>query len=425
MFQVQVYPNPVRGNPTNLLADWSKYVSGLRFASSATSGWAECTFTVKLSFEELLAIVEGGSKPPFVTNRILIAREGKTAYEGMIYNLSLTYGSANLARSADQLYTVARADYHTNAGDFIACYSTQAVRDRFGIKVYKTNLSEQYPSNTTTPLKIATRFFTMHSYPPKSDSKRYGRGGEDISLEVSCVGLAATLDWRYAYNGSGGLDDTGQIVKDMIQPGNILAGNDAGNGQRQWNERLTSSDNSANNIPYMSQFISATDFTHIQTTGVSVGRATVAGQTRLEIIQAAAEYGNSNSKRMLFQVWDNPNTVDGKGIAYFQAQPTQRTYEAGYTGYFEDTKAGLVFDNSNQRIPLWQVRAGKWITANDLPSKGYYEPTSAIDDPKMFWIERAEYDADNGELTLATSTEFNFSLYVGRLIRGKRIIREA
>jgi hypothetical protein len=49
--------------------------------------------------------------------------------------------------------------------------------------------------------------------------------------------------------------------------------------------------------------------------------------------------------------------------------------------------------------------------------------TSVFDDPRMFWIERAEYDADAHTLTLSSDNDASTERYLANLMSVKKELR--
>lgn len=423
MFSVLIYSNVVRGNV--FLDNWTPYVSGLVFNTHAMSGYATCEFTVKRDFDTLYHYVEGAAgQPTYCTNRIRVVAQEGVVWEGMIYDLTLTYGGATLSRSVESLFNIARTDYTvaTNPPTNKASrYNDATSRATFGNKVFRQELGGAFANADTTPTRLSQRFVTQHKNPGKSSSKTLGGDNTDLTLSVSCIGFAATLDWRYGFNNDATSNDSSQIVKDMVRAGTVADGGvGAGIGRNNWSEILTDTNNT---IGFGAQFVGET-FANVATSGVQVARNLVQGTTRLEIIKSVAAFGSSNYRRMLFQIWDDGNTNSGKGVPYFVEQPTARGGQSGYSGYYDHSVYGYVWDANYARIPLYMVRAGQWVTALDLPASTYATITNAFDDPRMFWIEETSYSADTYTLTLTASQEFNVATYLGRLINDKRFITE-
>jgi elongation factor P--beta-lysine ligase len=61
-------------------------------------------------------------------------------------------------------------------------------------------------------------------------------------------------------------------------------------------------------------------------------------------------------------------------------------------------------------------------TLGVVPNASY---ATIYDDPRCFWIEETTYEVDTATLTLASASDFNVEHYMGRLIGGKRIIKDA
>lgn len=428
MFNVLIYDNIVRSNV--LLANWTNYVSGLTFGTSAMGGYATCEFTLKKDFDSLLQIVEGTTgTPTYCTNRIRITAQesevaGAVVWEGMIYNLELTYGNATISRSVDSLFNIARTDYTVATvppKNKSSRYNDATSRATFGNKVFRQSLGGAFASADTTPTQLSRRYVTQHKNPGKSSAKGLGGASDELTLSVSCVGFASTLEWRDAFNNDATSNDTAQIVKDMIRAGSVAdGGTGAGVGRNNWVEILTDSNNT---IGFGAQHI-AESFANVANSSVTVARNLIQGTSRLEIIKGVAAFGSSNYRRMLFQVWDDGTSNAGKGIPYFVEQPSARGGASGYTGYYDNTKTGTVFNANMARIPLYLVRAGQWMTSLDLPQSTYVTISTPFDDPRMFWIEETNYSTDTQTLTLTSSADFNIATYLGRLINGQRRITE-
>lgn len=427
MFTVQVYSNVPRGNL--LLDNWTDYVSGLTFSSEAFGGFASCAFTLRKDYQTLFNIVEGTTNSPtYISNRVRITDErGSVCYEGKIHTLTLTHGSTAVSRSLDELHNIAKMNYTLTNGMYVwAVYSDATSRGLFGNRVFMTDLEGVF-ANGTNPLNRATRYVTTHKAPSKPTPQTTGGGGDDLSLEVNCVGLSEELLVRYAWNSRGAAVDTGQIVKDLLRAGATPSGAGSWRGQNGWNENLHTSFGASGSIPFQVESIEYSNLNSIATTSVTIAPNEVQGQSRWEIIRACAAYGSSNNKRLLFQVWDqqgrSSTAQNGKGLAVFAEQPTARSTASSYTGYFNNTRTGVVMDTGGAFYPPWLVRAGQWMTTVNVPAKNYGGISSVFDDPRAFWIERAEYDADNYRLTLHSDNDFDVARLLANLLAGSKTMR--
>lgn len=421
-FYVRVYDNYLRGN--GLVADWSNYVSGVNFGTSAIGGFSTCTFNLRLSYKLLYEIVEGSSvRPGYITNRVRITDEKNwVCYEGRIYDLILQNGAQTIARSANELYTVAKLDYFAKQGTRVGAYTDATARGLYGIRVYYRQIDGEFAPQDSRITAMATSFITEHKSPTRSQPKALGGSGEDLFLQVSCVGLGEDLNVRTAWNNSSIGSDTSQIVKDMIQAGPITSGTNSGNGQRGWNERLTA--DATNNIPYASQFIKSA-FGNVNSSGVTVSRNFAQGMYRTDIIKQLCAYGSSGNVRMMFQVWDDGLTNSGQGVPYFRQQSIVRGFATGYSGYYTSAKTNLIKEADNLTvIRPYTVRAGRWMTTTDQElAKAFLPINTPWDDPLMMFIEETHYDVDTATLTLTPSTQFDAERYLGQYIHGRRVIR--
>lgn len=425
--RINVWNNPVRNNV--FLADWSNNYEHLSFSTNANIGFEQCDFTLKMPADELYKILEGyGNAPSFVTNRVRVIATQATptgnncAWEGMIYSLSIPHRS--LSRNVDLLYNIAKVEYTvaTNPPKTIRSFYNDATsRSTFGNKVMYMTLDGSFASADTSPATIARRYVTQHKMPAKSESRVIGGTGDsEITMEVHCVGFGATLGWRNAFNNDAVTADSSQHVKDMLRAGSVTDGNTgAGNGQNNWVETLTASNNT---IAFGQQFIDASNLGGINTSGVTVARNWSQGKSRLDIIHDLCSLGNSGYTRMLFRVLADPANQTGKGRANLDRQPIVLSNSASYGGYEDDPLIGRMW-RSGVQMPLWSIMAGNWTFTRGvpLPTK---TPTNAFEDPRMFWIESTHYDADNDALTLGSSSDFDLDAYLGRLINGVKYVKE-
>lgn len=427
-FTIQIYSNPVRGN-TLLASNWGAFVEGLTFSTNAFGGYAACEFTLRFDYPTLFNYVNGiAGQPSYVTNRIRILDPfGVVCYEGMLYALTLHAGNETQGVSADNLYNCVAIDYdvpYKDHTDTRVTYNDNSTsRATFGKKCARYHLPGAYPRATLTPGSTARRFVKQHRAPGKPNSKRKGGDNAELSLQVACVGLITpALEWRYAFSNLATQVDTSQIVKDLLGANPIPEGsNGAGRGPANsgWVEVL----NAAHTLGYGQEFINATTFGNIASSGTNVERNSGSGSQRIEIVQQLATYGSVNDRRMLFQVWDDGVTNAGKGIAWFTEMSETMPFVGGYNGYYDLAHEPTVMDAGQTRIPLWRVRAGKWLTTLGVVPNASY--ASIYDDPRCFWIEETAYEVDTATLTLASASDFNVEQYMGRLIGGKRIIKDA
>jgi len=512
-FEIRVYQNRVLG--TKLLAKhWGSFAEGLKFGTNAFGGYGTCTFSLKFKTEQLLAYLNGyGSEPGYVTNRIrIIDPHGVCVYEGMIYALALHLGNETIARSADNLFNVVRADYSTawfsNTQNQTYYTDDAASRALYGKKVKRLQLPGTY--NPYTPAAAtgqAQRFLNLHSTPQDPQPTTKGGSSSVIKLDVSCVGLATPgLEWRFAFSTLTASVDTAEIIKDMILPGPNAEGvGAAGRGRSgsNWVEPLniknylvthavltanvatltlnnshgytigdlvtvagvslnavfngqftltaigsgtisyplthadiggvntTGTVNSTGTLAFAQDFLS-TDTSHIANSGMAIERNGASGSARIDIVKHAAQFGSSNQKRMLFQVWSDvdpaavpgvgmlsPQGVNaGKGVVYFQEMSEANPFSSNYSGYYSILGEPVYMDSRQRQIPAWRVRAGAWMTtlgnvsfATLVPQGGAH---AIYKDPRCKFIESTMYDVDAGQLTITPMDYVGLEKYVGR-----------
>lgn len=423
LFRIKVYSNPVRDN--KLVADWTPYVEALNWSTNAFGGFGQCTFSLKRPLKYFLSILYGWGQPTFVTNRIRITDPfGEIVYEGMIYALSARVGTEIVSRSAHSLFNCVSVDYTITQGRRVPVQRSQWADDAvsraaFGKKVQRLELPGSYTSVSPTPQAVATRFINQHRMPATPDAKVKGGESAELRMEVSCVGLVTpALEWRYAFGTRATGVDTAQIVKDILGANPVpegSAGAGVGPSGSGWYERL----NYARSLGYGQEFIS-TNFAGILNSGTVAERNLGSGSQRIEIVRLAAQQGSVNQRRMLFQVWADRTANASKGIAHFKEMSETRPQTPGYTGYYDRAFYPIVWNAGQTRIPLWRLRAGRWITTFGIAPQSLY-PT-IYDDPRCFWIEETNYDVDTATLTLSPNDEFNAEQYLGRLIGGKKVI---
>lgn len=421
-FRVQIYSNIVRANV--LLDDWTYYVEGLNFGTEDFGGYGACTFTLKRDLPSLLRFLNGYSdQPSFITNRIrVIDPFGAVAYEGALWTLTLRVGGETYSRSADSLFNCARVDYKVGSDTYSAYYDDASSRNTFGKKAVQIDLRGTYPAGSGTPLSVAKRQVKRRRQGGTPDQKTKGGAQSELAMEVTCVGLGTqALSSRYAVSNIATLVDSSQIPKDMLGANLIAEGapNAARGPSGGWTEFLDTS----KTLGFGQQFIHPTNFTNIRTSGTMIENNRGSGSTRLEIIKQALENGSSNDRPMLFQVWDDGSANAGKGIAHFRELSETRPFPEGngYDGYFDVAGEPIVMNAGMSTIPLWRVRAGKFMTTVGIVPNAIYP--SVYQDPRVFYIAGTNFDVDSYTLTLNSDEDFDPAVYLGRLIGGKKVIK--
>ncbi len=427
-FSIQVYQNVVAGNKLTA-NNWGSFVEGLRFGTNAFGGYADCSFTLKLPVNQLVAIIVGLGLPQGVGSRLrVIDPYGVVCYQGMIYAVSLRMGNETMARGLDNMFNCVRVDYSVpglrqNSNQRVF-YDDAASRALYGKKVARVELPGSYGTTTPAPLGAARRFIKQHRKPREPEARVKGGEALDLALAVTCVGMVTPgLEWRYAYNaGNAEQVDTARVIKDMLGANPIAEGSanaHRGPSGSSWVEQL----DTGKTLGYGQQYI-ATDFSNIKDSGTTIERNSGSGSPRIDIVKQAASAGSVNDRRMLFQVWENTTgnvEHEGKGLAYFREMSEVRPFQSGYRGYYDNAHVPEVFDKNQARIPLWRVRAGDWITTLGIVPNAL-APT-IYDDPRCFWIEETDFDVDTQTLTLSSTDEFSLEQYMGRLVGGKKVIK--
>lgn len=410
---VKIYPNPANANrsPETLIDDWTADVQNLRFGTAAFGGYSNCTFTLRRGFDRLYRHLEGAKgQRTYITNRLRIEETGKQTrqvvpWEGLIATMELQYGQQFKSRSYLNMYNAVRLQHLKLAGTrkTYTLVADTAQSAKFGIRVFVLDTKLRANANTALPTAIATRFLQTHKYPNRAGGTEIGGVQRDVGLQVTCIGMADTLKWRWAFNTKSTTAlDTGEILKEMLRATTLYKWHEPGVGN------------------YGQQFI-VENFNSIAATGITVPSVELQGRPRLDIIADLLEYGNSSGERMLFQVFQG---TGGKGRARFARQPNALPFTDNYNGYYFNGTQNQIFDRSQKRIMPWLVRAGNWLT--DVDSK-LSPPNPASDiflDSRCMWLEETMYDVDSDILRLKTPDQANAEGYLGRLIQGAALVTE-
>ncbi len=406
---VRVYENPaVSASPNTVLADWTADVQDLQFSTNAFGGYQSCTFVLKRGFDILYRLMEGkqGQKT-FVTNRLVVKDTTNSSqvvpWEGLIATMDLFYGSQSKSRSYLNMFNAVRVNHLNKKGKrkLFTVAIDNGQQNKFGRRVYSLDTKMRANSGTGQPLAVANRFITAHRRPNRFNGTQIGGVQGGIGMRVTCLGMADTLRWRYAYNNKKSVrQDTSEIVKEMLRATSLY----------KWRE--------PNVGAYGQQFLTE-NFGAYTTTSQLVSAVDVQGRTRLDIIADCLRLGKSDGSRMLFQVFQGQN---GKGTSRFLAQSNTKPFPPNdYRGYYYSSVYNKVYNRDMVRLQPYNVRAGNWIVDVDsqlAPPRG---AADIFDDPRAIWIEETHYDADRDILKIITTDQAQTEYYLARLIAGTGI----
>lgn len=419
---VKIFPNPANAsyNAETQIDDWTGDVEDLQFSTSAFGGFQNCTFTLKRGFDRLYALLEGkrNGLPTYITNRLRIEEVPQTGqvipWEGLIATMELYYGQQVKSRSYLNMYNTVRVQ-HLKPNGKRAVYTVRddyGQKNKFGTRCYILDTDLRAAKDSALPNAIGDRFLNQHKRPNRSVGTEIGGVRREVGCRVTCLGMADTLSWRYAFNKrKSASQDTGEIVKDLLRATSADGWREPGVGS------------------YGQQFITE-NFNSITATNVSIPPVEVQGRPRLDIIAELLRYGNSSGKRMLFQVFQGTANSGGKGQARFLAQSnevpftTSGSVNPNYNGYFFSSVNNWVMNQNMERIPPWRVRGGNWLTDVDSQLKPPRDAVDIFDDPRALWIEEANYNVERDILKIVTADQAQTEFYLGRLIHGTAIVTE-
>lgn len=416
--RIQVMESPLFYAGNRILHDWTKNIEGLHFGTNAFGGFTAISFTLKYDFNTLWYFMEPYSRTCVLAKRLVVVDPfGLAVYEGLLSSLQLDLGGQGFSRSLENFFSAVRLDHKTP-------YDTNMVRtsaydyaavNRFGIKVAQMdNGNLIYPAQQPSgpAYDIVQRLLKNFAEPQRFSGTKIGGVGTEVIAQVTGMGLHSTLDWRYAYNHLEDEVDTSQVVKWLIQNGSPTWQQAGG-----WTEKLYNA--TYGFLPYGQQFLTD-DASQIDASGMNCPANEGQGSKRLEIIRSLLKYGATGETRALFQVFQTKN---GKGRVHFRKQKTDLPYSAGYDGYYYSAKNNLVLNRDRAPIPLYQVRAGRWLTLHDADIVGTVAPGTLIQrDPRCMFIEDTDYDADRDELSIGTTNDFDLRRLLGIEIRDRRVI---
>jgi len=157
------------------------------------------------------------------------------------------------------------------------------------------------------------------------------------------------------------------------------------------------------------QFIPTTDLSGLGTTGVSIKFNTKATHaTPQDIIQSVIKYGDSASRRILFQVLDERRVT-------MSSVPTT-------LGAHSDALSARIYGANYSDVPAHRVRAGDYVASDVLGGLVTSSSADTESDATALLIESTNYDLLADTLEIETSDRDVESLLSGRFAKraGKR-----
>lgn len=309
---------------------------------------------------------------------------GQVVWEGYVNAVTLNLPGVSYSLSLDQMFNRVRVRYTvidatttppsvTGATTRTATASDTPSQSRYGIKDMILSAGE---TSATIAEQIRAVALAQYKQPRRS---AIIRGGNDVSLDMACLGYGHTLDWQvYNYTGATGTQNANLQIADIL----TAAG----------------------------QFIAATQLT---TNATPVPKYRDFDQTALEQIQAIAEQGDSSGNRWLVSV------LEDRRLYYQAASAT-----IAYWRRVSDERQAIRNVFGGGEAPYELVRPDRWLRLTDvgIGKTGGYDPAVYADDFQLIYIESVEW-AEPDSLTLVGSVGDNLQTSIARQAQiGARVL---
>lgn len=368
-----LYANPVYVAASPLIRDLSKLKpSQAQFSTIADGGFADGT----LQFDNVSPQLFDEIWETWLVKRVTaVDGAGRIAYEGFVSEISATRGYHTYNQTVDAFTNRVFVEY-TYAGGTCSggatCYgraqrnetnvdSTAITQTTIGIKEEWLDATGNGTITSAMANAMGDKRLLERIY-QRSNNYMLGGGAEaqPASITLTIVGYYATLQWRKQ-----------SIVVRYATPVETII-----------NNLLT--------VGAKCEFLNTSAYDYVSTGRSITYNSNAALYWISDYIQDIIASGDSNGRRLLFQIWEDRTPYLSK--------------RATAPKYFSASNDFRVYNSDRGSVPAYMVRAGGYIMANDMRA-AMDENTDVGLRRRASFIEQTTYDAINDTLTIPPPSE--------------------
>ena len=368
-----LHANPVYNSASPLIRNLSRLnPSQAQFSTLADGGFADGTLTLDNVSRSLLDEIW---ETWLVKRVVAVDGAGNIAYEGFISEIEATNGYHTYNQTVDALANRVFVEYTYAGGSCPSggtCYgrvqrnetdvlSTAQTQTTIGIKEEWLDASGVGVISTTTANAIGDRRLRERMY-QRSNSFTLGGGADaqGMSVTLTLCGYYATLQWRK------------QTVKYQVATAieTIVSG------------ALTTGSKA--------QFIDTANYNAVNTSRTVQYNTSANPAWISDYIQDVIAAGDSNGRRLFFQVWEN--------------RKPYLVRRSNSPKYFTRSNDFRIYDANRGDVAPYMVRAGGYIMTDDIRADLDEQSDVALR-RRASLIEETHYDAINDVLTIPPPSE--------------------
>ena len=202
-------------------------------------------------------------------------------------------------------------------------------------------------AGVTDPNAEQLRDTHLAEYAKPETRSSFAPSGEEITLNVECLGFVHALSYPYNQASNSGTTN----LSSKLQA--ILAAD-----PNSW---------------------ISSDMSRIATNALAVGQWENDNHLALGLVKGLTALGDANDNRHLFGIYEERQAVYGPA-------PTDWEYEIRLS----DPRQAI-FNRTGGEVPAWAVRPGKWIFFSDFLPGRIADSTDLRDDPRMMFVESLDF----------------------------------
>ncbi|HZQ11025.1 MAG TPA: hypothetical protein VFD70_30925 [Anaerolineae bacterium] len=373
-----LYENPLLGNNLLLPLDRCEFATA-NFSTLAQGGFGPAELIIALPPRAMMLDAISN----WLMRRVLVTDDGgDTAYEGYIAEIECQAGAHRVGRRIEEMINKVHVMYAKDETTTVRLRGGSGLEDadsqaRWCRKEGVLDLTGHGVMGEAQA-KLRGKVYLAHHKLPKQYYVTLGGDPQPPEIRLGIYGYYATLAYNWTQKPYKRSRELGSIVIDQID----AAG---------------------------TQFTNKSDssYPYIVTTGTSITYNTMKSWQDVQTyIANAAQYGNSQSQRLFFQMWEDRT-------CFLRARPTT-------VGYYSRSDQMRVWNAGRAPFPKWMVRAGDYMLLED-----WFQPMetfSDIDsDPRAVLIESTHYDCLTDQLTTEPLDADGVEVLLGHTLRKKDV----
>lgn len=369
-----LFNNPVYDSTSAYFFDLTRTnITAAGFSTLAQGGFGDANIEIETPPARLIQM----ALDSFLMKRVVAYDgAGRMAYEGFIAEIDATMQNQRFVRSMDTFANRVYVEHKYKNGQGTPCargadcigrqtrnesnVATTITQTEWGIKANTLDLKPRGYVSIADAQDAGDLYLKSSLRASAVDFQQYTEEPQPNSLSLGIWGYYATLQWNMQNRGYRTATEIATIVKGGLTAGSGSAG-------------------------YTPQFIS-TDHSDIATTGRTITyNVNRKRMTFMDYVQGALIEGDSNARRLFFQILENRRP-------YLFARPAAARYSV-------TNGLDRVWNEQHTVVPPYMVRAGGYIATENFNES--FDPISDILNRRhTSLVDRTSYDDMTGKLSI-------------------------